>query len=59
MADTPLSTIAAKGLRLEQIVQAVEQHQAKMARLRALEASNAVSHCVPPLAEWLIMTAFF
>ena len=42
VADTPLSTIAAKSAGQKPITEAVERHQASMARLRALEASSAV-----------------
>ena len=43
-AGSPLASTPAKSITLKDIAQAAEQLQANMARLRALEASSAVSH---------------
>ncbi len=46
VADTPLAGAVATRVVMKQITEAVELHQAKMARLRALEASSAVRHLI-------------
>ena len=46
VAGTALESVAYKQAGNKQVTEAVEKHQANMARLRALEASSAVRHWI-------------
>ena len=51
VAGTPLESVPYKQAGNKQVAEALEQHQANMARLRALEASSAVGHSVAAVLQ--------